>query len=303
MTRGIYLLANDYVLDHAVALAASIRARDAETPLQLLPYDERFQRVADVLGERFGVRVFDDLERVKWVLGLAKAAFGEGFFRNPNNLRKQACWFGSFDEFLYLDADIVVFERIVSLLDHLASVDFVSCDDQHQGGLAHVFSERMLTEGPFAPSDLKDVFNAGLWGARKGLISEQDLADTFAEAAGRRAWLDFSRGGSDQPVMNYLVLSRVKRRVNVFRSGSAEPRMWAGTRGFRRHGDVLIDPAVGRPLRFLHWAGQRIGPGGPYWDVWKHYRYLDRRAPSRLAPHVAGQPAWRRLAQRLRRLI
>ena len=45
---------------------------------------------------------------------LATSAFGEEFFRRPDNFRKQACWFGPFDEFLYLDADTVVFERIAA---------------------------------------------------------------------------------------------------------------------------------------------------------------------------------------------
>jgi hypothetical protein len=288
VTRGIYLLANDRVVDHAIALAASIRARDPDSPLVLIPYDEQSERVAALLRRHFGVQPYPDPTVAERVARLARAAFGEGFFRRPNNFRKQACWFGPFDEFLYLDADVVVFSRIVELLDHLADHDFVCCDDQHRGGLTHVFDRRIVAEGPFSAAELADVFNAGLWGARRGLISEDDLAATFEEAARHRAWLDFAHGGSDQPVLNYLVLRRIPRRLNLLRRPE-EPRMWAGTPGFRREGDLLVDPAVGRPLRYLHWAGRPIRPDGPYWDVWRHYRFLEPAAPAALAPLVRGQ--------------
>lgn len=309
MTRGIYLLADDRVVDHAIALAASLRARDAETPVVLIPYTERYAAVAEILARHFDVRLYEDLELVERIPRMARRAFGEGFLRRPDNLRKQACWFGPFDEFLYLDADIVVFERIVRLLDHLAEHDFVCCDDQHEGGLRHVFSERIVHEAVFTPEQLGHVFNGGLWGSRRGLISEDDLYATFEECAERRACLDFAHGGTDQPILNYLVLSRLRRRHNLFRRPGPEPRMWAGTRGFKRRGDLLIDPAVGRPLRFLHWAGTWIGPGGPYWDTWKRYRFLDPGVPRQLSPAVLTRPprpgpvrrVWRRAVGRVRR--
>ena len=41
----------------------------------------------------------------------------------------------------------------------------------------------------------------------------------------------------------------------------------------------LIDPSNNQNLHYLHWAGIKIKPGCPYWDVWKHYRYLGETAP------------------------
>jgi len=300
--RGIYLLANDRVIDHAIALAASIRARDPAIPLVHIPYDEHSARVADILARHFAVQPYPHPALPARIVRAACEAFGEQFFRNPNNFRKQACWFGPFDEFLYLDADVVVFSPIAELLDHLREVDFVTCDDQHQGGLTHVFDPRIREAGLFGPDDLADVFNAGLWGARRGLLTEEALYAAFQEAARERDCLDFAHGGTDQPVFNFLVLRHIRRRRNVFRQ-AGEPRMWAGTPGFRRRGDLLVDPLVGRPLRFLHWAGRPIGPRGPYWDVWRHYRFLQRGVPRALSPLVRGDPLRQRLARRLRRRL
>jgi hypothetical protein len=42
---------------------------------------------------------------------------------------------------------------------------------------------------------------------------------------------------------------------------------------FRRDGNVLVDPNVNQPLKYLHWAGIKIAAGCPYWDVWSYYRY------------------------------
>ena len=294
MTRGIYVLANDRVADHALALLASIRAYDSETPVVLIPYDEHSTRVADLLRQHFRVQTFADAALLERLDAAVRRIFGATFFRRPQNFRKQACWFGPFDEFLYLDADIVVFERIIAVLDALRGADFVCCDDQHVGGLVHVFTPRIVDAGLLEPAVLGDVFNAGLWGARKGVLTEAALYAAWEDCARHRDALDFAHGGSDQPVFNYVVLARVPRRRNLFRT-PGEPRMWAGTAGFVRSGARLVDPSVNRPLRFLHWAGQPIRPGGPYWDVWCHYRFLRPGVPPRLSAQVAGEPSWRRL--------
>jgi hypothetical protein len=82
--------------------------------------------------------------------------------------------------------------------------------------------------------------------------------------------------------------------------------MWAGTPGFRADGARLLDARVGRRLRFLHWAGRPIGPGGPYFDVWRHYRELDPRLPPCALPPVppaSGAPPRGGFVERLLRRV
>ena len=63
------------------------------------------------------------------------------------------------------------------------------------------------------------------------------------------------------------------------------------TPGFVADGPgYLTDPRGGRRLRFLHWAGVPIGPGGPYWDVWRHWRERDPALPPTTLPAVRWTP-------------
>jgi hypothetical protein len=300
--RGVYVLANDRVLDHAIALLASFRARDPLTPVVLIPYGEPAGRAAAVLGERFAVAPFPEPAALEAVDREVARIFGPAFFRRPRNFRKQAAWFGPFERFLYLDADIVAFGRVAEVLDELDTCDFVCCDDQHEGGLRHVFTPAILADRVLGADVAGAVFNGGFWGARRAALAEGELWRAMAEAARHPEHFDFAHGGSDQPILNYVVLSRLARRRNLYRRGGGEPRMWAGTPGFRPVGDLLVDPAVGRPLRFLHWAGLAIGPGYPYWRTWRRYRFRDPGAPRALALPGPPRRRWPRLRRWLARL-
>ncbi len=37
---------------------------------------------------------------------------------------------------------------------------------------------------------------------------------------------------------------------------------------------------MNQPLEYLHWAGIRIQPGCPYWDIWEDYRYIGESKPT-----------------------
>jgi hypothetical protein len=279
MSRGIYITANDKVADHAIALLNSIRAYDTETPVVLIPYDENYLEVAKVLKARFNVAVYHDLELIDRLSKRLHRAFGEHFFAQPNQFRKQACWFGEFDEFLYIDTDIVVFEKIIDNLDHFDKYDFLSCDYQHRGGIKNIFSETVIHQEIFRQDELKDIFNGGWWASKKGLITETDIYETFAECAAHPEYFDFTQNTSDQPIINYMILKRIEKRFNLVNLDDQVPGSWAGSTHFMREGNILIDPSYDRPLQYLHWADVGIEPGCSYWDIWAYYRYLGETIP------------------------
>lgn len=299
MKRGIYITANDKVIDQAIALLKSIRAYDAATPVILIPYDDNYHAVADVLAP-FGVSVYEDLEFIDRLSKRLQQTFGETFFARPNQFRKQACWFGPFDQFLYIDTDIVVFEKIIDTLNFLDQVDFICTDYQHVGGITNVFSSEVIRAGVFSNVECLEIFNCGFWGARKGLISEADLYEVFAECAAHPEYFDFSQKTSDQPIINYMVLKRISRRLNLARRAEKAPGNWAGSPHFVQQGEQLIDPKVNQPLQYLHWAGFRIQPGCPYWKIWQHYRYLNEETPDCVSVAVPARTAfWRRTMAKL----
>lgn len=295
MSRGIYITANDKVTDQAIALLNSIRLYDAETPIVMIPYDDKYQEIASLLNKSYGVQVYEDLEFIDRLSKRLQQTFGEQFFARPNQFRKQACWFGPFDEFLYIDTDIVVFEKIADNLNYFAEYDFLCCDYQHKGGITNVFTQKVLEDNVFTENELQDIFNGGFWASKKNLISEDTLYETFTECACHPEYFDFSQKTSDQPIINYMLLKRIPSRFNIVRRPGGAPGNWAGSPHFQIQGDRLIDPTVNQPLQYVHWAGIRIQPGCPYWDIWKHYRYLNEPEPPELSQNSPPPSLWQRI--------
>ena len=279
MTRGIYIIANDRVIEQAIALLKSIRVHDTDTPIVMIPYDDHYQAIAKRLTENYGVKLYEDLQFIERLSNQLHEIFGNKFFARPNQFRKQACWFGTFDEFLYIDTDVVVFEKIIDNLDYLNNYDFICCDYQHTGGIKNVFTNKVIEDKVFNNTEVQDIFNGGFWGSKKSLISEQVLYETFSECAAHPEYFDFSEKTSDQPIINYMMLKHMPRRFNIVRRPGGAPGNWAGSKQFQTQGHQLIDPNVNQPLQYLHWAGIRIQPGCPYWDIWKYYRYLNESEP------------------------
>ncbi|MCP2729296.1 Npun_R2821/Npun_R2822 family protein [Limnofasciculus baicalensis] len=289
MNRGIYITANDRVTEHAIALLKSIRLHDKDTPIVLIPYDDNYQSIAKILNESYGVEVYQDLEFIDRLSNRLYEIFGKGFFARPNQFRKQACWFGPFDKFIYIDTDIVVFDKIINTTDYLDEYDFICYDYQHSKGIKNVFSQKVIDDGVFSEIELKDIFNGGFWGSKQNRISEDILYKTFAECAAHPEYFDFSQKTSDQPIINYLLLKEIPRRFNIVRRSGGAPGSWGGSKHFQMEGNKLIDPNVNQPVEYLHWAGIRIQPGCPYWDIWKHYRYLGEVMPPDEVPPTPPQ--------------
>ncbi|WP_338043162.1 MULTISPECIES: hypothetical protein [Okeania] len=94
MSRGIYITANDKVIEQGIALLKSIRKYDSDTPIILIPYDNNYQTVAECFSRDYGVKIYQDLELIKRLSNKLKQIFGNKFFARPNQFHKQACWFG-----------------------------------------------------------------------------------------------------------------------------------------------------------------------------------------------------------------
>ncbi len=275
MKRGIYLLANDQVLDNTLALINSIRFFDPYASIIMIPYDCHDVRITTILREKYGIPKYRNDSLLNRIDLKIKEFFGKKFFTRPNQFRKQACWFGPFDEFLYLDTDIVVFERIINNLEHLKNKDFVFCDYQHKNGIKYLFNPPI--KNALEKEDLKFVFNAGFWGSRKELITERKLYGALEECAKNMNFFDFSAKVTDMPIFNYLVLRKIKKRINLVRDLERKgPGNWAGMDHFIRKGNRLFDPNVKQYLKYLHWAGINIQKGCPYYDVWNYYRRLNK---------------------------
>lgn len=299
MSRGIYILANDRVLDNTIALLNSIRLYDANTPIVMIPYNRQYQTLAKVINKSYGVQIYEDLQIIEDISNLCNQICGSSFFERPNLLRKFACWFGQFDEFLYIDTDIVVFERIIENLKYLNEYDFICCDYQHLAGVEQVFTPKIREI--FSDSQLNNVFNVGFFCSNKNLLSQEDLSNTFKFCAKYPDF--FYLKNSEQTLMNYLMLKKNIAIFNIANQPSKEPGNWAGSPNFKEQNKILIDSNINKPLKFLHWAGIQIEPGCPYWDIWEHYRYLNTSKPEQLPPNKTKKTLWQKIKQKIKSLL
>jgi hypothetical protein len=85
MTRGIYIIANDKVTDHAIALLNSIRLHDKETPIVMIPYDDNYHGIADTLNQHYGVTTYEDLDFIDRLSKKLHDVFGSKFLPVPIN--------------------------------------------------------------------------------------------------------------------------------------------------------------------------------------------------------------------------
>lgn len=282
MNQGIYLLANDKVIDNAIALLNSISLHDPLLPIYLVPFDQNYQQIEKRLGAEYHVKLFPDLDFLERFTQNIANIFDRDFLALPNKMRKLVLWFGPLEKFLYLDTDIIVFQPLEPILDLLDQQEFICCDYHHKHRkLADIFSDQILTQEIFTPQQLEDVFNSGFWASRRGIFSESELYTLLQDCAQHRDYFDFTYRTTDQPLLNYIILKTTTQRLNLTRINS-EAGSWAGSPHFQRQGNSLFDRD--RPLRYLHWAGTPMKTGGPYRKIWEHYRYLkEPNMMSRLA--------------------
>ncbi|TVQ42738.1 MAG: methionine synthase [Gloeocapsa sp. DLM2.Bin57] len=278
MTRGIYIVANDRVVEQAITLVNSIRLYDPDLPIILIPFNQEYQQVAKTLQTKHRVELFPDLQLIETFTTQVATIFPADFLNLPNKMRKFVQWFGPLEEFIYIDTDIVVFQPLSTILDYLTEYNFLCCDYHHKSKrLQDIFSPLVEEQNIFNSTELRDVFNSGFWASQQGLFSEDELYQLLEECAQHPEYFDFSSKTTDQPILNYVILKSTKKKINLTKNNPKEPGSWAGSTHFVNKDYILYDQE--KRLRYLHWAGIAIKPGCPYWHIWKHYRYLGESFP------------------------
>ncbi|MBD2180665.1 methionine synthase [Planktothrix sp. FACHB-1355] len=279
MARGIYIVANEKVSENAIALLNSIRYYDPDISVYLIPFNDNYQNLAATLNRLHNVQIFPDLDFLNQFTQKIAEIFERDFLALPNKMRKLVAWFGPLDEFLYIDTDIIVFEKIAKILDYLSEYGFICNDYHHAGrGLQDIFSPLVREEKIFTEAQLSDVFNSGFWASKKGTITLERMYELLRECSQHREYFDFSSQVTDQPILNYIVLNSIPKRFNLVKIPGGGPGSWAGSKHFQQKDIVLYDGE--KKLQYLHWAGIPMKPGAPYRGLWEYYRYLNEPKPT-----------------------
>ena len=262
MSNGIYIVANDKYYEEAVACINSIRLYDPLIPIICIPYDESFQLMYGFCS-RNKIGIFEDIRLLRNIERNVRKYLPH--IRHPARLRNLACWLGPFKQFIYMDADIVVFEKIAEIMDWLDTYDLVHSDNQYHTGIRWVFNDCV----PLSKEKRNNVFNCGMWASKSSLLNAQMIIRLLKQCGEHTEYFCKENGVSAQPIINWLALSSNWNIANLNKIAGFPPS-WAGNPAFNRKGFTLYYGT--QPLKYLHWAGRDVKNN--YNFTWKFFREL-----------------------------
>ncbi len=306
MADGVYILANDVVLDQLIALINSIeRNINSNLPICVVPYDDNTQLARTATQRYEQVQWFDDEALLnKWETFAAQiwqahpTAFDVWAQRGVQGVnrmgmhRRFCCFDGPFDRFIYLDADILVMDSLDLLFNSLGDSDFVTYDFQYKD-LSHVFDVNAFGLADVFERDRleTEIFCAGLYASKKGIFTDQMLAELLSQLQAGDADILYANG-PDQSILNYMVMKSGIKATNLARTLPTESRTGCCVTSphFEERDRVLFDNQT--RLIYLHYIGvgsrffSRLCAGEnilfPYRDLFLHYRYLSEQSQPQL---------------------
>jgi hypothetical protein len=271
----VTFLANDAILHWALPFLESFRATNPDVALLLIPFDERIDRLAELAG----IYRFEILERDYADMTL----FGEIAFprREPMHarLRKLALFDIEAPGVVYLDTDTIVTADLSPLLRRLAATDERSLTyaSETPGWVYRVDAPpaRRIHRGP--------QFSTGFLALSGPPIGSATILRTVRENLVEYL-LTRAAGVIDQPVINFAADALGIPLGRLDATGLFSYRNWVRDPQII-DGDAAPQDELGRPVAFLHWAGEKRASGvAPHWNRFQAIR----RAASR---RVASLPA------------
>jgi len=270
-TRGVYMLGNDHVADYLEALFISLRHHSPNLPARLIPYDEQLTRTRELCA-RYRIDLhtdptFPELEQIGLNLWASSP------YSSHQRLFRRLCIFwGPFDNFLYLDADICVLAPLEPLFDAFekSSTSVAPFDVDH---------ERVYRAGPLRERMIHEHgslgFNSGHFFSRTGVFDLEKFR--LALRAAQPLAEQFQDHG-DQGFLNFAVdhLGIPQTRMNCLLPELAD-KQWCEQRLKHVAGFWQIDrpghAENGKQLCLIHWSGYSL----PGWQLpnrrfYYHYR-------------------------------
>src|SRR5579883_2781869 len=119
--RGVYVLANDHVLDLAIACLNSFRHHNPDVPLCLIPFDGRIQEIRK-LQNKYRFTIFDNEPLLRRCDEISRRFHSRVF----GHYRKLVMWDGPFDRFVYIDSDTVTLRNLDGIFGHLGEYGFIA---------------------------------------------------------------------------------------------------------------------------------------------------------------------------------
>ena len=303
MTNGIYTVANDVVYDQLVALLNSIEVNvGTDIPVCVIPYDDRADKVRELVATRKNVEFFDNKEIIdRWeefvyqiwdtypeMLEKWKEQGINGIYRM--GMYHRYCPFDEkspFDKFIYFDADILVFDQVNYIFEQLDNNDVVVYDFQYKDP-SHIYNINSPKLYEIFPEERinSEIFCAGLFASKRGLFPKEKRDEIVEQLKIDTPQIIYT-GAPIQSILNYMYMRFDYSMYNFALNLPPEKRTGCSITSdhFEVKDNIVYDK--GTRLTYLHYIGlsskifRRLCEGEnldfAYRDIFLHYRYLHER--------------------------
>jgi hypothetical protein len=297
-TRGVYFLANDRILDLTIAFLNSFRKYNPGLPLCLIPFRDDFQRLAE-LSDDYQFTIFNDENLLKQCDRISLLFHAEV----TGHYRKLACWHGCFDEFIYVDVDMLVLKDLSFSFDLLPRYDFITSCANIPEAVQWVWKPTIHHTRLLSPSQIEYGANTGYIISKKDAIPLGTLEQRALNATSLKNHMELYC--KEQPFLNFLIVTSGLPFTSLWAVANTPEfpqnytEFWAGN-GKKQLLPQMHTLVSGqkREVYLIHWAGVWQPK---YWEI-KLFGILNRFKLVRKIWTISLTMPLRRLWKRYRKM-
>lgn len=252
---GVYFLADDRVLALSIAFLNSLREKNSDISIALLPFG----------GGTRGIRKLQ--KKFKFDIFYDKTIFDEcdeiGRKFSPNKVglfRKLAVWMGPFDRFVYIDVASVVTNNLQIVFPYLAEFDFIASRSNVANDVRVIWRPDVLTTGILNNSQIEYAGSTNFFLSKKGALDFRRSRPLINEAIANSTYM--CPGAAERAMINFL-LARYELKCSSLTQISSNREIpyfpqeaWAGNQlwYFDKKLNASYDGWKVAVL-FIHWGG------------------------------------------------
>ena len=296
---GLYLLANDAVIDWTDAFLRSLRALNPRLTVYHIPFDDRCAQVSR-LARNYGCLPFPfPVERYDTI----GASFHPDSEVGIHVFRKLAIFAGPLEQFIYIDTDVVVAAPLQPIANRIFASDYDICFYRHDHQDRNFADPRLVDfmDIAFPEYGTDKGFNSGFIASRRNAIPFRHI-ENVARRADKIARL-FGAAWGEQPFLNFSAATHGLRAVRLpqlmpelavnwdcfvdVRRDEATGCYVTGPDSPFRDNEEIHGPGgavAGKIMPMIHWGGyKRASPDMPNYKLWEQAASAELRRSSRLS--------------------
>lgn len=211
-SRGYYFLADDKMYDYVITFLNSFKKFNPDAKLSLVPFNSRISKIKQ-LQKHYGFDIYQDDEKLKFFDHISH----EFHHKTIGHYRKLACWFGSFDEFIYLDIDTIIQRNLNDLFDYLANYDYVTATSNHLSIRRWVWKNSVDDLSAVHGLSRKQIdygANTGFIISHKSILSVELIKQLLIESKSAKEYMFL--GCLEQPFLNYVITKSSHKYTSLF---------------------------------------------------------------------------------------